>query len=203
MRKVIAVVLAIVLCLSIAVVAAADAFAPSVTAKPAPDVVGAGEKNTVEVKDESGKVVASVEAVKLEVTPVAAVMNEEAKNITEEKAEALKKVYEELSKKDADIAATVEGLEDVLKEQKIDASKLVVKDLFDISVKDEAIEKHLEKEGNTIEVVLKADIQEGQFVTVAVFKDGKWVIAENVVVNEDGTILVTLEYLGAVAIIVA
>ena len=37
---------------------------------------------------------------------------------------------------------------------------------------------------------------------VAVFKDGKWIMAKKVVVGEDGIITATLECLGTVAIIV-
>ena len=203
MRRVLSVFVAIVICLCLAVAVSADTFAPSVTAKPAPEVVRVENKPVVEVKDEAGNVVTSTKIVNLVVTPVSAVMNEEAKDLPQENAEALKKAYEELSDKTVDIATVVEGMEEVLKEQKVESSKLVVKDLFDVSVHDEAFVEYLNQEGHTIDVAFQADIQEGQFVTVAVYKDGKWILAKNVVVGEDGVVIATLECLGTVAIIVA
>lgn len=203
MRKVMSVFVAVVICLCLAIGVAADTFVPSVTAKPAPEVVSVESKPVVEVKNEKGESVASTETVNLVVTPVSAVMNEEAKGISQESAEALKKVYEELSDKTVDIVTVVEGMDEVLKEQKVEPSNLVVKDLFDVSIDDESVVEYLNKEGHTIDVAFKADIQEGQFVTVAVYKDGKWILAKNVVIGEDGVIIATLECLGTVAIIVA
>ena len=99
MRKVMSVFVAVVICLCLAIGVAADTFVPSVTAKPAPEVVSVESKPVVEVKNEKGESVASTETVNLVVTPVSAVMNEEAKGISQESAEALKKVYKELSDK--------------------------------------------------------------------------------------------------------
>lgn len=216
MRKVIAVVCAIVICLTLVISVAADALVPSVTAKPAPEVGSASDSTVVEVKDETGKVIASSETVKIEVTPVASVMEQQNPTdetipgetqpvtapVSEEVAAELKAAYEELSDENTDVVAVVEGMEEVLKENEVESSDLVVKDLFHVSIDDEAIVEYLKEEGNTITLNFKADIQEGQFVTVAVLVDGQWILVKDVVVLEDGTIDVTLEHLGTIAIFV-
>ena len=219
MRKTMVTVCAVLLCLLLTVAAVADTMVGSVTAKPAPEVSGSGGSTVIEIKDENGKVVASTETVKIEVTPVASVVQTQdptaetvpgetvpgettAVPVSEEVAAELKAAYELLSDESTDVVAVVKGLEEVLQENQVEASNLVVKDLFHVDIDDEAIKEYLAVEGNTITLNFKADIQEGQFVTVAVLVDGEWILVEDVVVLEDGTIDVTLGYLGTVAIFV-
>ena len=233
MKKILSFVMAVMICLSLVITAVADAnFVPSITAKPAPEVVvtppaattpSAGTAGDAEepefalvIKDEKEEVVSSSKTAVLIVTSVAEVMNEKPAETTEEKdtlqetvpelpeerAEALKEAYESLSAKDVVLTEVVTGLDEVVKEQKVDTSNLVVKDLFDIRLSEEDFEEDLNVEGHTIDVSFKADVKPGQFVTVAVYKDGKWIMAKKVVVGEDGIITATLECLGTVAIIV-
>jgi len=243
MRKVTALVMTMIICISLVVSAAASAnFVPSITAKPAPEVVVPPAANTgktesgteapeeqsqyqIVIKDEEESVVSSSKTAYLIVTPVSVVMNKQTETqpvetkpgetqpeetlpeetqpeLSEERSEALKEAYETLSAKNVVLTEVVDGLEEVVAEQKADASKLVVKDLFDIRLSEEDFEADLEVEGHTIDVAFKADIQKGQTVFVAVFKDGKWIMAKKVIVGEDGIITATLECLGTVAIIV-
>lgn len=236
MRKFVSLFMAVLLCLSLVVTAAANAnFVPSITAKPAPEVVAPPAAETVPVtgtaseekeapsyalviKDEKETVVSSSKTAVVIVTSVAEVMNEkpaeatgekaeqpaqsEKPALSEERAEALKEAYETLSAKDVVLTNVVDGLEAVVKEQEVAASKLVVKDLFDIRLSEDDFEETLNVEGHTIDVSFKADIQPGQFVTIAVYKDGKWILAKKVIVGEDGLVTATLECLGTVAIIV-
>ena len=221
MKKIVSLVMAVVICLSLVVTAAANAnFVPSITAKPAPEVVtspaeqtasgtGSGAKDesayALVIKDDKEEVVSSSKPAKLIDTSVAEVMNTEkgkTSEVPEVRAEALKEAYETLSAKDVVLTNVVDGLEAVAKEQKVATSKLVVKDLFDIRLSEEDFEEELNVEGHTIDVSFKADIQPGQFVTIAVYKDGKWILAKKVVVGEDGLVTATLECLGTVAIIV-
>ncbi len=233
MRKVTALVMTMIICISLVVSAAASAnFVPSITAKPAPEVVVPPAADTgktesgaeasaeqsqyqIVIKDEEESVVSSSKTAYLIVTPVSVVMNKQTETqpeetmpeeaqpeLSEERSEALKEAYETLSAKNVVLTEVVDGLEEVVAEQKADASKLVVKDLFDIRLSEEDFEADLEVEGHTIDVAFKADIQKGQTVFVAVFKDGKWIMAKKVIVGEDGIITATLECLGTVAIIV-
>ena len=230
MKKIVSFIMAVVICLSLVITAVADAnFVPSITAKPAPEVVvtppaaanpSGGDKEEPEyslvIKDEQEDVVSSSKTAVLIVTSVAEVMNEKPAETTEEKdttketvpalseerAEALKEAYESLSAKDVVLTDVVTGLDEVVKEQKVDTANLVVKDLFDIRLSEEDFEEDLNVEGHTIDVSFKADVKPGQFVTIAVYKDGKWILAKKVVVGEDGIITATLECLGTVAIIV-
>ncbi len=230
MKKIVSFIMAVVICLSLVITAVADAnFVPSITAKPAPEVVvtppaaanpSGGDKEEPEyslvIKDEQEDVVSSSKTAVLIVTSVAEVMNEKPEETTEEKdttketvpelpeerAEALKEAYESLSAKDVVLTDVVTGLDEVVKEQKVDTANLVVKDLFDIRLSEEDFEEDLNVEGHTIDVSFKADVKPGQFVTIAVYKGGKWILAKKVVVGEDGIITATLECLGTVAIIV-
>lgn len=217
MRKTITVICAILLCLTFVVAAVADTMVASVTAKPAPEVSTDSNSNSavVEVKDETGKIVASAESIKIEVTAVATVMENELQQdnaanaetaatepVSEEVAKELKAAYEELSDEKTDVVAIVSGLDEVLKENNVEASNLVVKDLFHVDIADENVKEYLAVEGNTVTLNLKADIQEGQFVTVAVLVDGEWILVDNVLVLEDGSIDVTLGCLGTIAIFV-
>lgn len=222
MRKMITVACAVLLCLMLTVAAVADTLVSSVTAKPAPEVGSSstsGNSTVVEVKDETGKVVASAQTIKIEVTPVSAVVQPEdptgatvpgetvpaetvAEPVSEEVAAELKAAYEQLSDENTDVVAVVKGLDEVLQENQVEAADLVVKDLFHVDIEDETVKEYLAVEGNTITLNFKADIQEGQFVTVAVLVDGEWILVENVVVLEDGSIDVTLAHLGTIAIFV-
>ena len=81
-------------------------------------------------------------------------------------------------------------------------SKDVLMSVISEIIDDETVVNYLAEEGHTITLNFKADIQEGQFVTVAILVNGEWVVVENIMVLEDGTIDVTLDCLGTIAIFV-
>jgi len=199
MRKVISVMLAMLICASLifTAFAAEGVFTPSVTAKPAPDVV-AKEENAgtpvVEIVDEKEDVVATFEVADVIVTPVSEV---EEDHVSEETAAVLTEIYNKLSAPDVKLSEAMPALTEVVKD--VDVDVLVVKDLFHVAVSEE-LAKALEIEGNFLRVTLDAKIAPNQFVVVMVYADGEWIPVE-FVVNEDGTITCKLDVVGVVAIL--
>lgn len=208
MKKVISVLLACLICVSLVATAfaAENVFTPSVTAKPAPEIVtkdeAAGEP-IVEVMDASAATVQTFGVQHVNVIPVA---EKDEEHVSTEAKETLTKIYEELSAPDVKLTESMPALVDIIKEaaatdaslKDFDPNMLVIKDLFYISVSDE-LAALLEIEGNYLQVTLDAKIRPGQFIVVMVYADGKWTPVE-FVVNEDGTVTCNLEVIGVVAI---
>ena len=173
MKKILSIVLAIVVCLSLVgiVAAAGDAFVPSITYKGQPEVTA------VEGADGDGC---------LRIVPVA-----EADQLPEADRELLLKVYNELN--DGTMTPPTEGtireLLDVAlccdhdHAKQFAAGEIAITVTFDLGVEgDAAISAH-----SYVEV-------DGEY---------KWVEAESVVNNGDGTVSVTFKKLCPVAISVA
>ncbi|MBR5126033.1 MAG: hypothetical protein IKU68_04780 [Oscillospiraceae bacterium] len=174
MRKVISLVLAVLVCASLAAVAFADAFTPSVTYKDAPLMTSAvidGDTVTDCV------VVTSVQAARKGTT-----------DITEEERDLLIEVYEKLN----DGSMKVEGLSD----------EYVIRDLVDISFSNEGCRKqpshndkgnHLAQEGIAVNITLNYGIAADVDVVVMTYIDGKWAPIEKVVNNGNGSLTCTFE----------
>lgn len=216
MKKALSFVLAMIVLVSLigTALAAEGAFTPSVTAKPAPEVVankgtGAAEEAAkapvIEVVDHQDTQVDTFDVVHVEVTPVA---EKDEKHVEEEVKAALTEAYEVLSAADVKLVEVMPELATVVAEaakedaslKNFDANDLVVKDLFNVAVSDE-LAKVLETEGNSVKLTFDAKIAKNQFVAVMVCVDGKW-IPVDFVVNADGSITCTMDVVGVVAIMV-
>ena len=209
MKKVISVMLAMLICVSLVATAfaAEGVFTPSVTAKPAPEIVAKDEAAgapVVEVVDTQEATVQTFEVVHVEVTPVS---EKDEEHVDEEVTAVLTEVYEKLSADDVKLAEVMPALEEIVKEAaaadatlaNFDVNELVVKDLFHVAVSEE-LEKVLEVEGNTLKLTLDAKVTPGQFIIVMVLVDGEWIPVE-FEINEDGTITCALEVVGVIAIL--
>lgn len=209
MKKVISLMLAMLICVSLVatVFAAEGVFTPSVTAKPAPEIVPNGETvgaPVIEVVNKKEETVETFEITHVEVTPVS---EKDEDHVSDEVEAVLTTVYEELSAPDVKLAEVMPALSDVVKEtaatdaslKDFDVNNLVVKDLFHVAVSEE-LEKLLATDGHAVELTLDAKVSAGQFVVVMVYADGEWTPVE-FVVNEDGTITCTLEVVGVIAIL--
>lgn len=210
MKKVISFVMALMILASLlgTVFAAEGAFTPSVTAKPAPEVVAkpeAGGNPVVEVVNEKEETVEHFEIAHVEVTPVS---EKDEDHVADEVEEVLTDVYEELSAPEVKLTEAIPTLEEAVEkviaatgtQEAVVANDLVVKDLFHVAVSEE-LAKVLETEGHGVKLTLDAKIAKNQFVVVLVYVDGEW-IPVDFVVNEDGTITCDLEVVGVVAILV-
>lgn len=221
MRKVISMITVFVLCFTLAVPAFASSvgFVPSITAKPAPEVVVGGENLTldgtdaddivdmpvIEVKNENQEVVYQAPVVDLVVTAVSQVQTEESSLvISEEAAEILKEAYEQLNDEDFRLAENIPEQIEQLKDMGLDEENVnaaVVTALFDVTVLTEELETYLAEEGHTVDLTFKADVPAGHTVVVMVYKESKWQLIENVAVNGDGTITCTFAHFCPVAIL--
>lgn len=173
MKKVLSCMLVVVMLLSFTMAASAAGFVPSVSYKPAPEIVDI-------VDHEHNDCII--------ITPVADA--KESEDLTEEKKDALLEQYEKLSDPDTKISDLVADFED----------DLVVKDLFDVTIICSELTEDLH-DGETIDVVLKTPVAEKGEIYAMVYVDGKWtkVPAVN---NGDGTITLTLSGEGIVALLV-
>lgn len=185
MKKVISFVTALLICVSLASsVLAEDTFVPSVSAKGAPEVVTVKDNNGKDVagviKDATGKTTGYVEAGKLTVTS-AAEANASTEISTEAKA-ALLDVYEKLSK----------GTMELPYGDGVDADKMVIKDLFDVTC-------DVETEDN-IELTFDINVASSAKVVVMTYKNNTWNEIVSVKNNGDGTITCVFEHFCPVAI---
>ena len=221
MRKVISMITVFILCFTLSVPAFASSvgFVPSITAKPAPEVVIGGENVTldgtgadnladmpvIEIKNENQEIVYQAPVVDLVVTAVSQVQTEDSSVvISEEAAAILKEAYEQLNDEDfrlsEKIPEQIEQLKDMgLDEENMDAA--VVTALFDVSVLTDELETYLAEEGNTVDLTFKADVPTDHTVIVMVYKESKWQLIENVTVNGNGTITCTFAHFCPVAIL--
>ena len=210
-----------VLCFTLAVPAFASSvgFVPSITAKPAPEVVVGGENLTldgtdaddiadmpvIEVKNENQEVVYEAPVVDLVVTAVSQVQADDSSLvISEEAAEILKEAYEQLNDEDFRLAENIPEQIEQLKDMGLDEENVnaaVVTALFDVTVLTEELETYLAEEGHTVDLTFKADVPAGHTVVVMVYKESKWQLIENVAVNGDGTITCTFAHFCPVAIL--
>ena len=210
-----------VLCFTLAVPAFASSvgFVPSITAKPAPEVVVGGENLTldgtdaddiadmpvIEVKNENQEVVYEAPVVDLVVTAVSQVQADDSSLvISEEAAEILKEAYEQLNDEDFRLAEKIPEQIEQLKDMGLDEENVnaaVVTALFDVTVLTEELETYLTEEGHTVDLTFKADVPAGHTVVVMVYKESKWQLIENVAVNGDGTITCTFAHFCPVAIL--
>lgn len=200
MKKLISLVLALMICMSVTCTAFATAYTASVENKSAPAVV--------EIQDEAGniaiatligdipeEIAALVSGEFLVVTAVADA--EVSDRIPDASEQVLLEVYNGLQ--DGTIQVPFAELD----EEKAD--KLVVRDLFDISwtdVEGNDFAKHLENEDISLEMTFAMDVEAEAVVYVMVYKNDTWNQIEKVTNNGDGTITCVFNHLCPVAVIV-
>ena len=192
MKKFLCLVVALVMCLSIAIpaFAAESEFVPSITYKPDPIIVPV-EKDGVEyigvMVDENGEIADYVEHGCVKITPLADVWDNKV-SVAAEIKEVLTKVYDGLTSGDMAIAC-----------DEHDADKLVVRELFDIRW---ACDEHpnMMDEGFRLQLIFDLGINAGEDVCVTVYDDesGEWTTMD-AVNNDDGTVTVTLTKMGVIA----
>lgn len=186
----------------------ADNFVPSITNKPAPELVttidGDGKKVIGHVVDPQGNKLTTEYHDCLVITSVFEA-KENATNIPEDARTILLDVYDELSADDMKLST----LSDELNKQVADkfgngnnADKLVVKDLFDISVLCDELEEELAPEGNVMSLTFKLPVDAQEFVAVMTYNDGEWSPIVSAVNNGNGTITCTFEHFCPVAFLV-
>lgn len=198
MRKLICLIIAIVLCMSIAAPAYASesGFVPSITYKPNPEIVPVedpeGEEYIGVILDEEGEIIDYVGHGCLRITPVAHIWDEEIE-VPAEIERLLTKVYEALN--DGSMKIPYEK-----HEADLDAANMVIRDLFDARWVCEEHRAMIEGEGITFEITFDLGVVADAEIFVMTYDEeaDEWAPIVNAVNNGDGTVTCTFEHLCAI-----
>lgn len=209
MKKVVSIILAVILVFSIGTVAFASNFTPSVTEKPAPEIVrpeNSVEEDTVaHIITTDGEVVKEIPGQKLVVTGVAHV--DISEEIPEESAADLKEAYAQLSAEDVKLVEVLPELEEIVKEnlgEEKTVEDLVVRDLFDVSLVCEESNELLLDEEHRLSLTFNLGVKANEFVTAMKMNPltKEWETIYSVKNNGDGTVTCEFDHLCPIAFLV-
>lgn len=191
MKRFFAIITVVMMCISLAVPAlAAQEFMPSVTNKPAPEIVpvtdGDGNPHLGIIRDKEGKVIGYVDEECLIITPVSEV--DTSTEIPEASKTVLKDVYGKLTSGEMTIPYEKHS-------SKLDSSKMVIRDLFDATLVCEECPDLLEPEGVTLELIFDLNVEPGVNVYAMTYKNNEWNPIVKTVNNGDGTVTCVFEKL--------
>ena len=191
MKRFFAIITVVMMCAALMVPAmAAQVFTPSVTNKPAPEIVpvlGAdGEYHIGQIVDGEGDVVGYVNEDCLVITPVSEV--DSSIDIPEASRTVLKSVYSKLQ--DGSMTIPYEK-----HNANLDISTMVVRDLFDASFVCSDCPAMLEPEGVVLEITFDLNVTPGVSVYAMTYKNDQWDPIVSTVNNGDGTVTATFEKL--------
>ncbi len=225
MKKVIAILTAVILVLSIGTTAFAANFTPSVEEKDAPTLV-APSKGQIkqEIKEqlkqegtialivhtETDNVAHEISHSELVVTSVAEM--DESKKIPKEAKEDLEKAYKDFSDKNKNIDKVVPAevnkaiTETVKKEMGNDktTADLIVRDLFDVSLLNDEHHETLIDDEHHLLLTFSLGVKKDEFVTAIKFNPETklWETIRSVVNNGDGTVTCEFDHLCPIAFLV-
>lgn len=191
MKKIIACMAVLLLCASLFFpVAAAEDFTPSVTNKPAPEVVpvptpDGGEAIAV-ICDADGNIIAYVTADCLIITAVSEAATSTL--IPEESKSLLLDVYGKLTSGEMTLPYEKHGAE-------LNTGNMVIRDLFDATWLCEDHPEMLLPEGVVLKITFKLNVDADAEVFSMTYNDGEWNPIVETVNNGDGTVTCTFEHL--------
>ena len=193
MKKVICLITAVMLCVALASFAfAADEFVPSISYKGAPTIVeitdDQGKPAIGTITNGSGDVVGHLYADCLLITSIADANT--STNIPSDAKATLLSVYEQLNK----------GTMKLPYGKDVDAGKMVIKDLFDVSWQCEEHPAAVEPKGVTVTLTFDMGVAADADVSVMTYKNGAWADIVSVKNNGDGTVTCVFEDFCPVAV---
>ena len=192
MKRVFAILVAVMLCLScvVPVMAAENEFTPSVTNKPAPEIVPVpdpeGEPAIGVICNDEGQIIDYIYEGCLIVTPVSKA--ETSTEIPEASKTVLLDVYAKLTSGKMTIPYEKHA-------SRLNSSNMVIRDLFDATFVCEDHPKMLEPQGVTLKITFDLGVKAGVDVYTMTYKNSEWnpiVSCEN---NGDGTVTCVFEKL--------
>lgn len=225
MKKVVAILMAVVLLFSIGTTAFAANFVKSVEEKDAPTVVAPSQSSVKEeikeqIKEQdtvavivhtaTDKVAKEIHESKLIITSVA--KKDTSTEIPAEAKKDLDKAYEDFSAKNKKITQLIpanvsKAITETVKEE-IGADKtaddLIVRDLFDVSlICDESNELLIDDEHHLL-LTFNLGVKKDEFITAIKFnpETDKWETIRSVVNNGDGTVTCEFDHLCPIAFLV-
>ena len=186
MKKITALFISVMMVVALAIpVFAEGAYMDSITAKPAPEIVGEGD--VIGDVIDNGNDEGDIHSGDIIITPYV-----DKDELDDEARANLDEAFSRIRSGNMDYP---KGMEDIL------GGKPVAKDLFDVDVIDEDLLKDIEV-GKEIRFTLNIGIGAGEPVVVASFVDGEWIMATETINNGDGTITVTLSKIGTIGVFV-
>lgn len=185
MKKRISLLMAVALCMLLALPAMATEFVPSISYKDGPGVRTAIQGVRQDLEDGENVTDCVV------ITSIIAA-REKTTDITQESRDLLLEVYEALS--DGSMSLPLEG-------------NYVIRELVDISHKQSACvqaadhthDAQLKQEGFVVSVIFDLGVKAGQEVEVLSYQDGQWAEIVSAVNNGDGTVTCIMEHFCPVA----
>ena len=199
MKKITCLMLALAVCLSIAAPVFAtenEGFVPSITYKPSPEIVPAKNEEGKEfigvIRNEKGEIIDYVEHGCLNITPIAHIWDEK-KEVSKEVEKLLTFVYEELTTNKMEIPYDKHNAN-------LEASKMVIRDLFDARWNCDEHRIMIEEKGVCFEITFDLGVAADTPIYVMTYdEDAKeWNPIVNTVNNGDGTVTCTFEHLCAI-----
>ena len=198
MKKIICLMIAVMLCLSVAAPAwaAENGFVPSITYKPNPEIVTGinddGDEYIGVIRDDNGEIISYVGHGCLKITPIANVWDEEI-DVPKEIEDLLLFCYEGLNDGSMTIPYEKHGAD-------LDAANMVIRDLFDARWVCEEHRAMIEKEGYTFEITFDLGVVADAQIFVMTYDEdaNEWSPIVKTVNNGDGTVTCTFEHLCAI-----
>lgn len=199
MRKIICMMVAIILCLGLAIptYASESGFVPSITYKPTPDIVPVTGEDGGEyigvIRNEQGEIIDYVDHGCLLITPVAHIWDDEIV-VPKDVEELLAFLYEALNSGEMKIPYEKH-------EADLDPANMVIRDLFDVRWVCEEHRAMVEAEGVTLEITFDLGVVADVDIYSMTYDeaDKEWEPIIKTVNNGDGTVTCTFEHLCGVA----
>lgn len=188
MKKIIALLTVLMLCAAMVVPAsAASEFTPSVSNKPAPEIVPVidpnGDPAVGEIIDEVEEIIDYVYDPCIVVTPVSEATT--STEIPDDAEELLLEVYEKLDNGEMSIP-----YQDLFGK---DGDDMVIRDLFDVTFLCADHPEMLAPTGIVFRITFDIGVEAGVDVYTTTYKNGAWVPAVSTVNNGDGTVTCLIE----------
>ncbi len=190
MKKVISLIIALVLCFSMACAVVADDFAPSISYEDFEFVVPSEQEAVAIIRDANGNVVEFILDDCLIVVTVAQALDKNSK-IPEHMREELLDVYNKLN--NGDMKLPYDKLDTKYKAKDFEIRELIAAELCDEHT------KMLAEDGVTVEITFYLGVQKTDKVYVMTYIEEEWDNVVKVVNNGDGTVTVTFEELCPIA----
>lgn len=195
MKKIIACLTVLLLCVSLVIPAAAAEFTPSVTQKPAPGVVTTpdpdGNPSFGVLLDDDGQIISYIYGGCLVITGISEVKDSD--KIPEDAKKLLLEIYEKLT--GGEMSLPYEQYD-----PDMNPGNMVIRDLFDATFLCDEHPEMLEDDGVSMKVTLDIGVKPDTEVVTMVYIDNQWKPVVSTVNNGDGTITCVLEELCPIAI---
>lgn len=194
MKRVFAVLMIVLLCTAMVVSASADTFTPSVTNKPAPEIVPAidpdGNPHPGYIMDDDGKILDYLDEGCLVITSVFEAQTDS--DIPADSKSTLLSVYEKLVKGEMTLPYHLHN-------PNYDSDDMVIRDLFDATFLCGEHPEMLEPTGVMLVLTFDIGVKADEDVSVMTYKNGAWGNIVKITNNGDGTVTCVFEHLCPIA----